>query len=198
MGFCETTTHQGHKWSLPWGWVYHEPVILSVIRLGRSSTVSIFYPYFPDLSHELLHVIFSLENKRTHVIERDVSLHILGKTMVLHIDLWTKVENYIQDCYATKTFLYSLFIVGILWPSRCPSLYNCNRELRIKIIKEMLLTLLMENLDYSLIAWLWIVWEHGETKTYDKHHRLVHISYKEISVLSEPLYSCESVSVTIA
>lgn len=43
-----------------------------------------------DLSHELLHVIFPLENKCPQIMEWDVALHILGKAMIFHINLRNK------------------------------------------------------------------------------------------------------------
>lgn len=45
-----------------------------------------------DLRHELLHVVFSLKDKRPQIVERDVVLHILSKAMVLHIDLRNEGE----------------------------------------------------------------------------------------------------------
>lgn len=44
-----------------------------------------------DLTHELLHVLFLLENKRSQIIEWNVGLHILGKAMIFHIDLRNKL-----------------------------------------------------------------------------------------------------------
>lgn len=45
-----------------------------------------------DLFHELLHVLFLLENKCSQVLERDVVLHVLGVVVIFHVDLrnWEK------------------------------------------------------------------------------------------------------------
>lgn len=44
----------------------------------------------PDLSHELLHVIFPLENKCPKIVKWDMGFHIFCKTMILYIDLQVK------------------------------------------------------------------------------------------------------------
>lgn len=54
----------------------------------------------PDLSHELFHVIFPLEDKRTQVLECDVVLHIFSEAIILHVDLKVKaghLSKMVQD-----------------------------------------------------------------------------------------------------
>lgn len=68
----------------------------------------------PDLNHELLHVIFPLENKRPQIVERDVVLHILGKTIVFHIDLKNRKSISIQTHYCCQINSASVREVKVL------------------------------------------------------------------------------------
>lgn len=91
----------------------------------------------PDLDHELLHVVFPLENKRPQVVKWDVVLHILGKTMFFHIDLWNEKSISIQTHYCCQINSASVLEMKVLEVNSLKKIFQafCKQINLLKIVE---------------------------------------------------------------